>query len=172
MNVHLVRLNPYDEHLGVLVPLVATRIRAYAAEHTQELDPTVVMKSVMVPLWQQDPFMCVLALVNEHGVVVGHAAAAINTDGFSHWLSIIQTKADGAVGDAIQRCIEYARNWVDTEVNPILLRSGKLPVTRAVMASGRNEKAWERAYGFRVERRVLSCPISNLGREESETISA
>lgn len=166
MNVHLVRLNPYDPNLGVLVPIVGKRIMAYAQEHSKELDPVLVTKSVMVPLWSQDPFVLVLAMVNTEGTVVGHAVGTVNSDGANHWLTITQTQADGAVGDAVRRSLDFAKQWAVDEVNPILRAVGKTPVTKMVMVTGKNEKAWERDYGFRLERRVLTLPLAH-GEEDT-----
>lgn len=155
MNVHLIRLDPYDPNLGVLVPIVAKRIAEFAREHDKELDPVSVVQAVMVPLWNRDPFVIVLAMVNTEGMVVGHAVAAVNTDGVNNWLTVSQTQADGAVGDAVKRAIKYAKRWADDEINPRLVAAGRQPMTQMVMVSGKNEKAWERAYGFRVRRRVM-----------------
>lgn len=163
--VHLIKLDPYDPHLGVLVPIVAKRITEFAREHMQELDPLGVTQSVMVPLWARDPSVLVLAMVNVEGSVVGHACVSINTDGVNHWVMVSQTQADGAVGDAVKRAIEYTHAWVRDEVNPRLMALGRNPVTHMVMVTGRNEKAWERAYGFKLERRVMSREIGKSGEE-------
>lgn len=172
MNVHLIPLDPYDPNLGVLVPIVAKRITEFAREHTPELDPVLQTRAVMVPLWAQDPFVLVLAMVNTEGSVVGHAVATINTDGLSHWIMVSQTQADGAVGDAVKRSIEYAGTWVATKINPLLHTRGQAPVTQMVMVTGRNEKVWERAFGFRLERRVMSRSLdATLGEEGSTEAS-
>ena len=159
MNVHLIRLDPYDPNLGVLVPIVAKRIMEFAREHVQEMDPVLVTQAIMVPLWNRDPLTLVLAMVDTEGHVVGHAAAAIQGDGVNNWLTVSQTQADGAVGDAVKRAIQYGSRWVDEEVNPFLVARGQRPVVTMVIVTGRNEKAWERGFGFKLERRVMSAPI-------------
>ena len=160
MNVHLVRLNPYDPNLGVLVPIVSKRIMAYAQEHTRELDPVVVAKQVLVPLWQQDPGVLVLAMVSTEGTVVGHAVGAIQTDGGRHWIAVTQTQADGAVGDAVVRSLDHFQEWAQKEINPTLVALGRHPVDKLTLVTGKNEKAWERDYGFRLERRVLTLSLT------------
>lgn len=160
MNIHLVRLNPYDPNLGVLVPIVAKRVMGYAREHQKELDPVAATKAIMVPLWQGDPSVLVLAMVNEDGTVVGHAVGAVQSDGSHHSLVISQTQADGAVGDAVVRSLDFAREWVATEVNPVLLQRGVRPVDKMVLVTGKNEKGWEKDYGFRLERRILALPLT------------
>ena len=167
MNVHIVRLDPYDPNLGLLVPIVAKRIIAFAKEYMGEMNPVLVTRAVMVPLWSQDPFTLLLALVSPEGLVVGHAVATVNTDGANYWVTVSQTQADGAVGDAVKRCIEYAEQWVENEVNPVLLIQGRMPVKRMVMITSRNEKVWERAYGFKMDRRIMSRPIGSLGHAEA-----
>ena len=159
MNIHLVRLNPYDPNLGLLVPIVAKRVMAFAREHQKELDPVSVAQAIMVPLWARDPFTLVLAMVNTDGTVVGHAVGAVNTDGSHHWLTVTQTQADGAVGDAVLRSLDAAKEWVKTEINPLLEARGFNPVSKMVLVTGKNEKAWEHDYGFRLERRVLGLPL-------------
>lgn len=166
MNVHLIRLDPYDPNLGLLVPIVARRVQEYAREHSKELDPKLVTRGVMVPLWNQDPSVLVLAMVNPEGTVVGHSAAAIQTDGASCWATLSQTQADGAVGDAVKRAVEHTKQWVLTEINPKLVAGGRLPVTSLTMVTGKNEKAWERDLGFKLERRVVVCPLTPTQGEE------
>lgn len=161
MNVHLVRLNPYDPNLGVLVPIVSKRIVEYAREHMKELDPVLVARQVMVPLWNQDPTVLVLAMVNTEGVVVGHAVGGIQSDGINSWLVITQTQADGAVGDAVRRSLDFARTWVAEEVNPVLAQAGRRLVSRLSYVTGKNEKAWEGDYGLKLERRVLGLALTN-----------
>ena len=161
VNIHLIRLDPYDPHLGLLVPIVSQRIMEFAREHSKELDPHLVAQAAMVPLWNRDPFTLVLAMVNVEGTVVGHAVGAINSDGVNYWLAVSQTQADGAVGDAVKRSVDYAKKWVESEVNPRLLAQMKNPVTHMVLITGRNEKAWERAYGFKLMRRVMALPLFN-----------
>lgn len=168
MNVHLIRVNPYDPNLGVLVPIVAKRITEFAREYLQEMDPVLVTQAIMVPLWSRDPYTLVLGMVNTEGVVVGHAVGTINTDGISHWLTVNQTKADGAVGDAVKRAMQYAREWVANEINPLLAAQGKTPVSRVIIVTGRNEKAWEREFGFKLERRVMSAPLFGSETQEGE----
>ena len=143
------------------MPIVAKRITEYAREHSKELDPVLVTKTVMVPLWSQDPSVLVLAMVNTEGTVVGHAVSTVNSDGLSYWLTVTQTQADGAVGDAVKRSLDFARQWVVTEINPLLVAGGKQPVSKMVMVTGKNERAWEKDYGFRLERRVLTLPLTN-----------
>ena len=160
VTVHLIRLDPYDPNLGVLVPIVGKRIMDFAREHNQELDPVLVTQAVMVPLWSRDPFMAVFAMVNtESGAVVGHVGASINSDGMNHWLTISQTQADGAVGDAVKRSIESARAWVDGSINQLLTARGFGPVARISVITGKNEKAWERELGLKLERRFLGSPL-------------
>ena len=160
MNIHLIPLDPYDPNLGVLVPIVAKRIITFATEFTPEFDPRLVAQAIMVPLWQRDPFVRVLAFVDEQGLVVGHAVTSVQSDGVSSWVMTSQCQADHAVGDAVKRGILDTEEWVKTTVNPFLVRQGKSPVTQMVMATGRNEKSWERAYGFRVKRRVMVRDIA------------
>lgn len=160
MNIHVVRLDPYDPNLGMIVPIVAKRVMAYAREYQKELDPVTATRNVMVPLWQGDPTVLVLAMVNTEGTVVGHAVGAVQSDGSRSTLVISQTQADGAVGDAVVRALDFAKAWVATEINPHLLSRGVRPVDKMVYVTGKNEKAWEKDYGFRLERRILALPLT------------
>ena len=155
----MVRLNPYDPNLGVLVPIVAKRITEYAREHAKEMDPLAVTRGVMVPLWAQDPSVLVVAMVNTEGTVVGHAVATVTSDGVAAALNVMQTQADGAVGDAVKRTLDFARTWAVEEVNPALVAAGRKPVTRLAFVTGKNEKAWEHDYGLKLERRVLGLAL-------------
>ena len=146
---------------------MAKRITEYAREHMHELDPTVVTRNVMVPLWSQDPSVLVLAMVNTEGTVVGHAVAAINSDGVNSWLNVTQTQADGAVGDAVKRSLDFARQWAQGEINGLLTAVGRKPVSRMCLVTGKNEKAWEREFGFKLERRVLALALDG---EESTSV--
>lgn len=166
MNIHLIRLDPYDPNLGVLVPIVGKRIIEYAKEYLEELDPIQVARGIMVPLWNRDPFTLVLAMVNTEGMVVGHAVVGVTSDGGNNWVTVAQTQADGAVGDAVKRAIEYSDKWVYSEVNPLLVAAGRPPVKQMVMVTGKNEKAWERAYGFKLDRRVMTRPLGGVTGEE------
>lgn len=148
------------------MPIVARRIVEHARDHQKELDPVAVARSVMVPLWSQDPFTLVLAMVNTEGLVVGHAVGRVQTDGVHPWLSIIQTQADGSVGDAVLRALDAAREWVSKEINPLLASHGAQPVGKMVLVTGKNQKAWETDYGFKLERRVLGLSLQD-GEEGS-----
>lgn len=148
------------------MPIVAKRIMEFAREHVQEMDPVLVTRAIMVPLWAQDPYTLVLAMVDTEGHVVGHAAAAVTGDGVNNWLTVSQTQADGAVGDAVKRAVQYGRQWVTGEINPLLAARGQHPVSTMIIVTGRNEKAWERAFGFKLERRVMSAPISEQAQGE------
>ena len=151
------------------MPIVAKRIMAFAREHQKELDPVAVAQAVMVPLWSRDPFTLVLAMVNpESGAVVGHAVGAVNSDGSRHWLTITPTQADGADGDAVQPSLDIDREWVASTINPVLLARGFNPVDKMVLVTGKNEKAWEHDYGFRLERRVLGLSLATDNGEEGE----
>ena len=135
----------------------------------KELDPVRVTQGIMVPLWSRDPGVLVLAMVNPEGTVVGHSCANIATDGINHWAVVSQTQADGAVGDAVKRAVARTREWVAQEINPALAARGSAPVAFLSMVTGKNEKAWERDLGFRLERRVVACPLTPTQGEEGST---
>ena len=170
MNVHVVPLDPYHPTIGGLVPIVAQRIINFAKEFTPEFNPRLVAQAIMVPLWAQDGLIRVLAFVDDGGVVVGHAIASVQSDGVNHWVMVSQCQADHAVGDAVKRGIIDVSEWVKRTINPALAQQGKPLVTQMVMATGRNEKSWERAYGFRVKRRVMYRDIAGA-LDASDTTS-
>ena len=160
MNVHVVALDPYHPTLGGLVPIVAQRVMNFAKEFTPEFNPRLVAQAILVPLWGQDPHVRVLAFVDDGGTVVGHAITSVQTDGINSWVMVSQCQADHAVGDAVKRAIIDVGEWVKKVVNPTLYAQGRPLVTQMVMSTGRNEKSWERAYGFRVKRRVMYRDIA------------
>ena len=64
------------------------------------------------------------------------------------------------------RAIQYGRQWVAEEINPLLVSRGQHPVTRMLIVTGKNEKGWERAYGFKLRRRIMSLALDEEPGEE------
>lgn len=148
-NVLVVRVDPMDRTTGLLVPVVAQRIRETADQHFDELDPDLFTSGMMARLWAGDDTVLVLALVEEGTFrIVGHAVAEIAKHGKNTWVFVSQTKADQNVGDAIKRAILLADEWGKTH-----------KATRMVMATSRSDTAWRRRYGFSALRHLMSRDI-------------
>ena len=166
--VSLVILDPYHPAIGVLTPIAARRIFDMATSHTQEIDATQQVKAIMTRLWAQDPTVAVVLMVDKNGVVVGHAVASIESDGVNSWVFISQTKADVAVGDAVDRCLALAESWAQEYNRVRLIPAGRRPVTHLLMASHRSDLAWQRRMNFETVRHVMARQIEPKGREGRE----
>ena len=146
--ISVILLDPYHPVTGLLVPFVAQRMREVAEAFFVELSPDTYVREIMVRLWNRDPRVMVVALCDPKGNVVGHGVATIETDGINSWCFVSQVKADGNVGDAVHQALEMANEWARQAGCRLML-----------MATGRSERAWERAYGFKVDRRIMSREI-------------
>lgn len=156
--VLVVLVNPYDKLTGLLVPVVAQRILDFAQQHFNELNPESYTRVVMSRLWANDPRIAVAALV-EAGTckVVGHGVATIEEDGANKWVFVSQCKADGNVGDAIQRAIKMAEEWGAAQ-----------GATKMVMSTPRSDAAWKRKYGFDTMRHLMIRQIGSPITKEAE----
>ncbi len=152
--VQIVPIDPYDRITGLLVPYVTQRIIEMAGVVSPELEPSQVALAYMSRLFNRDPNVGVIALVETNGKVVGHAVASLESDGVKKWVHVGQCRADGNVGDAIKRAVEYADEW------------GKARgATHMTMSTSRVDTGWKRKFNFDVVRHLM---IRDIGVEEEE----
>jgi len=153
--VHIVPIDPYDRVTGLLVPSITQRIIEMAQALSPELDSTQVALAYMSRLFAKDPNVTVIALVETNGKIVGHSIASVESDGVKKWVHVGQCKADGNVGDAIKRAVEYADEW------------GRVRgATHMTMATSRVDTAWKRRYNFEVMRHLMIRDLGQTGTEE------
>ncbi len=154
MAAKVVPLDPYDPVIGLLVPFVTQRMLDFAREYAHEVDPVTLVQDYMVRLYQRDPNVMILVVVNEKGNPVGHCAASIQTDGKNRWVFVSQLRLDENVGDARGEGLEMLDAW-----------GRAAGCTKMLMATSRNEKPWERRFGFRTSRRVCERELGARGEE-------
>lgn len=152
--VQIVPIDPFDRISGLFVPFITQRIIEMARIMCPEVDPEQVALAYMTRLFNRDPNVGIIAMVESNGKVVGHAVATMETDGVKKWVHVGQCRADGNVGDAVKRAVEYADNW-----------GHERGATHMTMATNRIDTAWKRRYGFEVIRHQMIRP---LGTEEEE----
>lgn len=155
--VHVLSVDPYDKVLGLLVPAIVQRILEFARVGLSELDPMMVASSYMSRLFMRDPNVDVLAFVEPNGKVVGHAIGTLETDGTNKWVFVQQCRADGNVGDAVQRAIAYADEW-----------GRQRGATAMLFATNRADSSWKRKYGFETVRHVMYRELGAEGMEHKE----
>lgn len=152
--IHVLALDPFGP-FAMLVPIVQTRIQAFASERVSELDPEIFTRGVMQRLYGGDRLQKVLIFWDEGQTkVVGHALAEICAQGRKAWVFVHQCMVDQAVntGDAVQRAIELVDAWA-TEVGQ--QAQPPIPITLMTFSTHRDDAAWERRYGFTQERKIM-----------------
>jgi len=165
--VRLVPLDPYDGKTGVLIPFVLDRIRTMALTHNREGDPDQAMVGIGSRVYNQDPSIKLVAFLDERSKLVGHAVASIETDGVRHWLFISQVGMDpGEWGDAVVRALEMADQWAQDFSTAYLLPRKKEPIREMLMATKRDDRAWQRKFGFQFLRYIMVREIGTKGKEE------
>lgn len=152
-----IAIDPLDPKTGLLFPLVAQRVLRFAREQHVEMDPTNVTRQLLARVVLQDPAVRLLAFVNEQGVIRGHTFAAIESDGTDHkWCYVFQAQAEGNVGEHMRAATAGLAD------DPWLKGHG---VQYIVMSTGRREKGWERAWGFKPLRHHMILPITEEARK-------
>ncbi len=150
--VHIVEVDPLDPVRGLLFPFVAQRVLAFAREQHVEMDPTHVTRELLARVVQGQPTIKLIALVDGASKVLGHVLASIETDGHERWCYIFQLKADGNVGEAVRKAVEaIGTEWCAAH-----------GVTKVIMSTGRDERGWERAYGFKPLRHIMWKPLKDV----------
>lgn len=153
-------VNPYDGKTGLLIPFILERIRKMAGERASELSPDRVMLNVGARVYAGDLMMALLAFLDEKGTLVGHALATIESDGVNSWVFVSQVGMDpGDWGDVIARAIGIAEAWARAFSEEQLLPRGRKPITEMLMATTRDDKAWQRRYGFKTRRYIMGRTI-------------
>jgi len=114
----ILRLDPSDSTLAMLLPFLAERVRLYAAEHEPRIPAETYTAMVMGRLWARDPSLLALGIVDtDKGFLVGHVLAElitaqdIATGQSVRHVSIAQKRADGNVGDAVYQALDQAGVW-------------------------------------------------------------
>lgn len=154
----VVRVDPYHQVTGLLIPQLTQRMLDFSRTLSPELNAELVVRNFMVRLWGQDPGSILLAYVDEQGRVAGHCSATIQqADDGKRVVFVNQCKADGNVGDALQLALEMLDAW------------GRLHGAVAMtMTTTRSEKAWERRAGFKEYRKIM---VRMLGEQEASASS-
>ena len=163
----VVPLDPYDGKTGVLVPFVLDRIRKMAATHNCEVDPDQAMVGIGSRVYNQDPSIKLIAFLDERSKLVGHAVVSIETDGVRHWVFVSQTGMDpGDWGNSVLKAMEWTDQWAQEFSDKYLLPRKKEPIREMLMATRRDDRAWQRRFGFQFLRYVMIREIGTKGKEE------
>lgn len=113
VEIQIIQLNMGLPGHPLLGALAADRIRQFATEHDETVDPERLTRLVMAALWAGDPGTLVTVLVNpETGSVVGHLLGELQSgSGGQTNLVLAQAKADGNVGEAMKDAIRQGEEW-------------------------------------------------------------
>jgi hypothetical protein len=143
--VTLVPVDPLHPVSGLLFPLVARRVMDFVVDNVPEAESSdKFTRSLLARMVYGDPDYVALALATPNGRIVGHVLAMIERDGSKQWVYVFQAKADESVGDAMKDALRWVDEWGRSR-----------GATSMRMATSRNPKAWERAYGFEVFRTLM-----------------
>lgn len=145
----VIRIDPYHEVIGMLVPAVAQRIVETTRVIAPEASEQAMARGILSRLYQGDPTQVVLAIMDRGSRVVGHAVAQLGTDYGSCWATVVQIRADQNVGQGQKAAIEAIRQWAQLK-----------GATKLAMVTGRGDKGWEEEYGFRLARQVKVADIT------------
>lgn len=146
--VRVLRADPYHPVTGVMLHPLTQRIIDFARVQVPEMDPVQMAKSYLGPLYDQNPGVLLLALVDERAAVVGHVLATINADGTKRWAAVAQYRADGPVGDAGLEALDLVKRWA-TEM-------GAEGLTLTVRNT---DEKWERR-GYRTVRHIYHLDMN------------
>jgi hypothetical protein len=153
-------VDPLDPVTGMLFPFVVQRVVEFAREQHPEMNPQYVARQLLAQVVLGNDKVRLTAIVNPQGVIRGHVLASIQSDedpaSPQVWCYIFQAKADANVGDTLRNAV---KGLVD---HPWLKKHG---ATHLLMSTGRNEKGWERAFGFRPLRHVMWRPLDGFPTE-------
>jgi hypothetical protein len=129
--------------LGLIYPFLVRRI---LKDGKDSQEPEANLREFLASHVKASPYVLLLAMVAGDGQVVGHTLAIAQAE----TACILQCRADGNVGDAVDRAIAMVENWAQT-----------LSCTQ-VLVTSRNEAQW-RKRGFRTLRYVME-----LSRQDPE----
>lgn len=158
--VRLIPLAPYDGKTGLLIPFVLERIRTMARDRNGEMDPDQMVANIGRRVYGGDPSIALLGFLDEKSNLVGHAVASMETDGIETWVFISQVGMDpGNWGDAVIHAMETADRWAVWYSQEYLVPRGLKPISKMLMATHRDDKAWQRKYKFETHRVLMMREI-------------
>lgn len=157
MKVHPIVVDPYDPSVGMLVPLLTQRILAFSREHVAEVQPEQTARVFMSRLMVLDPALRMVAFIAEDGRMVGHAVATIETDGDCTWAFVWQVHLDSSINaeNAVPQALDLLVEWTHEYSQRVLLSQGKSPISQILMATHRDDRAFQKKYGFEQLRKVM-----------------
>ena len=155
----VVRLDPANPGLSLLLPFLAERVRLFAEEYEPRVNPQSYSSLVMGRIWARDPTILALGLVDpEKGTLHGHVLAEM---GVSRDLAtgaevksaiVTQKRADGNVGDALYQAVEEAGVWAVTNGASVI-----------ALNTRKDSREWEKRLGYTHGHHVL---FKKLGMDE------
>jgi hypothetical protein len=129
--------------LGLIYPFLVRRILKDGKD-SLEPEPEESLRDFLASHLKGSPYVLLLAMVAGDGSVVGHALAIVTQ---TKTACILQCKADGNVGDAVDRTVAMVEAWAKgLECSQILVTT-------------RNEAQW-RKRNFRTLRYVMELDRS------------
>jgi len=150
----VVRVDPYHQVTGLLMPQLTQRVIEFSRTLSPELNAELVARSLLVPVWAGAINVMLLAFVDDKGAVAGHCYAEVTEVEDGQRVAFIkQIKADGNVGDALRLALLTVELF------------GKQHGAKSlVMIGTRSDKAWEKDAGFREYRKIMVREIPDEAR--------
>ena len=147
-NIALIRVDPLDPHTGLAFPNMALRIRDFMREHFSEGDPDTLTRQLLARVALGDPTVFLLAMIDvKNAKVVGHLLCTLEQAGAKKWVYGWQAEVEGKQDDLLNKAFGLMEIWAGPEPKEF------------AMTTARSERAWERKYGFKSLRHVMSRPI-------------
>jgi hypothetical protein len=157
-DIRVLAVDPYNPVSGLLIPQLTQRIMECARIQTPEMPAETVASQAMVSIWARDPSALLIALVDDQGVVHGHAYAhVVQAPGVPPYVMVGQCRADGTKVDQIGAHLVTALRTIEAWARP-------LGAVRMVVTTGKADSMWKSQGGFVTQRRTL---IREFGQPEA-----
>lgn len=142
-------IDPMHPKLGLVAPLFAQRVLAFADQYQPEINSVEFTRALMAKLYLGDPNILALGIIEEDSAtLVGHALATLDMFGTARWVTISQVRADENVGDARVKAVEDILEWAQAR-----------GVTKVILHTNRDGKDWEKRLGFKPYRHMLRVSL-------------
>lgn len=146
MKLTIVKINPYHQVFGQLIPLLVPRLReSFGGLGDEE---NIALGHFMSQLWspERDKTVLLLAAIDEGGALKGHVAAA-KANNFEVLLT--QPRLDEpAENDAVSEMLSKINDWAKSE-----------GVSLLTLVSRRFDPKWAKKHGFEVARYILNKDV-------------
>ena len=108
----VVVVDAYHPVIGRVVPYVIQRVIEYGKTASPELPEHLTASQVLMALAKRDPTVMVLAFVDKtNWQVVGHLVATLDGTQDKKYVSIVQYRADGNIGEAGKKAVQQVEDW-------------------------------------------------------------